>query len=280
MAITLIRGVTRALPVTLALLGTDAFADDRAPLGSARALSADPNAPTFALVWRGSLRGTMSSRLPIAGHVDLAGFHLALLPLVELHNEIGDHDPLPNDDWRGRLSLEAGYTVTPAQTGFGWASVTFAVQHESDHRSARVDTGPGFLEHNDVALRGSLAVPLGGASIVTTWEGGLLAGSCTTFSPPCRDLRGATSLSEMVEVLATTRRIGPISPFLSVVGMFVVPTGALSRERRLVAQGGLASRTQSRGLWQGGLVAFLGNDIGYTRTQTVHQVGLFLRWSP
>ena len=204
-------------------------------------LSASPDAPQLAFYWSGHLRARLSARIPFIGGLQEPGFSMALLPLVELQNQDGSDQALPNENWRGRLSVQGAWTWgdEPDLPRF---SLGGAVEHESDHATARTDAPDVSLQLNDVALLGAVQIP-------------------------------KPRLMIRLDMQAITYVFG------SVHGAGIVPNGDMVRELRTSLNFGVWARSRL-GMWQFYALGFFGHEVGIDRANTVRQDGVGARWLP
>jgi hypothetical protein len=248
----------------------------------AERLSASPDAPQIAFFWSGHLRARLSARIPFIGGLQEQGYSMALLPLVELQNQDGSDQALPNENWRGRLSLQGAWTwgEDPAAPRF---SLGGAVEHESDHATARADAPDVSLQLNDVALLGAVQIPKPRLMIRTDMQAVTYVISCTDINASCLDFAGSTSFGGIVDLVLDAGGARPVKGkwyvFGSVNGAGIVPNGDMIRELRTSLNFGVWSRSRL-GMWQFYALGFFGNDVGIDRANTVTQGGIGVRWVP
>jgi len=245
-------------------------------------LSASPDAPQIAFFWSGHLRARLSARIPFIGGLQEPGYSMALLPLIELQNQDGSDQALPNENWRGRLSLQGAWTwgEDPAAPRF---SLGGAIEHESDHASARTDAPDVSLQLNDVALLGAAQIPKPRLMIRTDMQAVTYVISCTNIQAACVDFAGSTSFGGVVDLVLDAGGARPVKGnwyvFGSVNGAGIVPNGDIIRELRTSLNFGVWSRSRL-GMWQFYALGFFGNDVGIDRANTVTQGGVGVRWVP
>jgi len=245
-------------------------------------LSASPDAAQIAFFWSGHLRGRLSARIPFIGGLQEPGFSMALLPLIELQNEDGSDQALPNENWRGRLSLQGAWTwgEDPAAPRF---SLGGAIEHESDHATARTDAPDVSLQLNDVAVLGAVQVPKPHLMIRLDMQAVTYVISCTDINAACVDFAGSTSFGGIVDLVLDAGGARPVKGkwylFGSVNGAGIVPNGNMIRELRTSLNFGVWSRSRL-GMWQFYALGFFGNDVGIDRANTVTQGGVGVRWVP
>lgn len=245
-------------------------------------LSASPDAPQMAFFWSGHLRARLSARIPLLGGLQEPGFWVALLPLVELQNQDGSDQALPNENWRGRASLQGGWTwgenvAEPRYT------LGLAVEHESDHATDR-EGAPGVsLQLNDLALLGSVQRPRPRLVVRLDLEAVAYVISCTNIEATCRDFEGSASFGGGADLALDAGGAEPVRGkwyvFGSVHGGGIVPNGDVIRELRTALNFGVWTRTRF-GLWQIYALGFFGNEVGIDRGDTVVQGGVGVRWVP
>jgi hypothetical protein len=245
-------------------------------------LSASPDAPQIAFFWAGHLRGRLSARIPFIGGLQEPGFSMALLPLIELQNQDGSDQALPNENWRGRLSLQGAWTWgdDPAAPRF---SLGGAIEHESDHATARTDAPDVSLQLNDVALLGAVQIPKPRLMIRLDMQAVTYVISCTDINAACLDFAGSTSFGGIADLMLDAGGARPVKGkwyvFGSVHGAGIVPNGDMIRELRTSLNFGVWSRSRL-GMWQLYALGFFGNEVGIDRGNTVTQGGLGVRWVP
>jgi hypothetical protein len=245
-------------------------------------LSASPDAPQIAFFWSGHLRGRLSARIPFVGGLQEPGFSMALQPLIELQNEDGSDQALPNENWRGRLSLQGAWTWGE-QADAPRFSLGAAIEHESDHATARADAPEVSLQLNDVALLGAVQVPKPRLMIRLDMQAVAYVLSCTDINAACVDFEGSTSFGGIVDLMLDAGGARPAKGkwylFGSVNGAGIVPNGDMVRELRASMNFGVWSRSRL-GMWQFYALGFFGNDVGIDRGNTVTQGGVGVRWVP
>jgi hypothetical protein len=258
------------------LLCTQISAQDLTlPAARTVVMSADPNAPDTSLVWRGSLRGTVSGNVPIVGAPFESPVSVNVLPLIEIHNDPGETSPLPSQNWRGRLSLYAAWTwhyATMLQAG---------IEHESDHYTARAEVADAFIELNDFFFTGSHIWATEDWALTLRASTQLFVWSCTEESTPCRDFQGATTIGGSLGAVWDFRGQDPhgVAPFLAVDAGGILANDETLGEGRIVLHAGLWT-TGSRGdVWQLYGLGWVGNDVGITRPERLLQAGLGIRYA-
>jgi len=245
-------------------------------------LSASPDAPQIAFYWSGHLRGRLSARIPFVGGLQEPGFSMALLPLIELQNQDGSDQALPNENWRGRLSVQGGWTWGDDP----WAprfSLGGAIEHESDHATAAADAPDNSLQLNDVALLGAAQVPKPRLMIRIDTQAVTYVISCTNIDADCEDFSGSSSFGGILDLMLDAGGARPLMGkwyvFGSVHGAGLIPNGDLIRELRTSLNFGVWTRSRL-GMWQFYALGFFGNEVGINRGDTVTQGGVGVRWVP
>lgn len=246
-------------------------------------ISASPDAPAFGFIWRKAPRAILSTTLPLVGAGDDATFGLRLTPFVEIYNNPGSLIILPNENWRGRLAAElwrlwAASDISQAP----WFRAGIAYEHESDHSSVRVDEPKlvsAFRTLNDLNLR-LTASTASAAKLVLTAEldSHLYAFSCTQPNVDCLSNLSAVSYGGAVEVVSQLRLAGDWHAFWSTSLSWILPSGELVEELRLVSH--LGVWTRHAGNWQAFILGYLGSDVGIYRETSLRQIGLGIRWAP
>ncbi len=245
-------------------------------------LSAGPDAPQIAFFWSGHLRARLSARIPFIGGLQEPGFSMALLPLIELQNQVGSDQALPNENWRGRLSLRGAWTwgEDPGAPRF---SLGGAIEHESDHATARSDAPEVSLQLNDVAALGTVQIPKPRLMIRLDMQAVTYVISCTDVQAACRDFTGSTTFGGLADLMLDAGGAKPTKGkwylFGSVHGAGIVPNGDMIRELRTSLNFGVWTRSRL-GMWQFYALGFFGNDVGIDRGSTVTQGGVGVRWVP
>ncbi len=269
----------RAIVLALVLTGP-VVAQTPSPLERARLMSASPDTPLFSFAHRGSLRATLGGELPVVGARGRDPMTLQVVPFIELHNRRGSDVLLPNEQWRGRLAVEMWRTesagVLPWEVGL-------AVEHESDHDTARGDSDYRFLGLNDVAARGLVVVPLGSVALSVSGDLRLMVWSCNRLATPCADFEGATTLGAALGIVADLRATasGGWRPFLAVDLSGLVAQDSVAAERRVVGQAGIWTLSR-RAMWQLVVMGLAGNEVGMRRTSVSGEAGVGVRfgWFP
>ncbi len=245
-------------------------------------LSASPDAPQMAFYWSGHLRARLSARIPFIGGLQEPGFSMALLPLIELQNEDGSDQALPNENWRGRLSIQGAWTwgEDPAAPRF---SLGGAIEHESDHATARSDAPDVSLQLNDVVLLGAVQIPKRRLMIRLDMQAVTYVISCTDIESACRDFSGSTTFGGIADLMLDAGGAAPVKGkwymFGSVHGAGIVPNDDMVRELRTSLNFGVWTRSRL-GMWQFYALGFFGNEVGIDRGNTVTQGGVGIRWVP
>ena len=251
----------------------------------AEQLSASPDAPVFGFIWRRAPRATLSTALSIVGAAPDATAGLRFTPFVEIHNSANSTLLIPNENWRGRLSLEGWRRWrTEAQEENGpWLRAGVALDHESDHSSVRVNQPAlvsSFRTLNDLALRFAGSTAAENAIVVTgQLDSRLLFLSCTQPGVDCLRYFNSFSYGGALELTTQLRLQKGWRAFWSVSFSWILPNGNLVEERRLVSHLGLWQRL-SGGTWQMFLLAYTGNEVGVLRDSSLQQLGVGVRWAP
>jgi hypothetical protein len=246
-------------------------------------LAAHPDAPWVTVAWRGQLRGTVAADIrPL--FPARRGFTVRILPLIELHNARGSDEPLPNEAWRGKLALEAGWLWSAASTAARQRlHVAIALAHESDHNTARAepDVDPTALQLNELSLRVVWTVATRAVVLRSRADLRGLAISCTDLSSSCSNFEGAASFGADADVVLdfAPSMNGAWFPFVSTHGGGIVPNGDLVPEWRLVLHAGVYTRGSS-GVWALYGLGLVGHDVGIDRADRVARFGGGIRWSP
>lgn len=245
-------------------------------------LSASPDAPQMAFFWSGHLRARLSARIPFIGGLQEPGFSMALLPLIELQNEDGSDQALPNENWRGRLSIQGARTwgEEPDAPRF---SLGGAIEHESDHATARADAPDVSLQLNDFAVLGAVQIPRPRLMIRLDMQAVTYVISCTDINASCLDFAGSTSFGGIADLMLDAGGARPVKGkwymFGSVHTAGIVPNRDMVRELRTSLNFGVWSRSRL-GMWQFYALGFFGNEVGIDRGNTVTQGGVGVRWVP
>lgn len=255
-----------------------------------RALSADPNAPSFRYGWLSGFRGRMAMPIWMGGTPIHRGWEIALVPLLELHNERGSSAVVPFERWRGRASLELSYSPFEFDDpGLSW-SLTLALEHESAHRSVvpqRVLTFalsrgalPAYQYQNDVGLRFDFEWEPGWVRWFARGWQRLHFATCTLRSLGCEDVTfGGVTHEWSFELGALWSDRGFFRPFASVYLQHLGRSERTVEERRVVAQLGVSWPDGFGGRWSASALAQSG-DVGLGREDRTLMVGGFLGWSP
>lgn len=265
----------------LALIAT-AFVVLRAPVAEAQAaadtelLSAHPERDVAAVYYRGAMRGVVALRVPLLSPERHGGFGLRVLPLIELHNDPGSTQPLPNQNWRGRLALASVFERAYTARVLHRVDAALLVQHESDHETARTGVGDDALQLNDLAMRGGVELAFGESVLRFGGEGRVFAISCTRVELGCENFRGSSSVGASLDVVFDMG--GAAEPpagfrfFAALHAGGILGRGELAAEGRGILQLGARVRAET-GLFQLFLVGLAGNEVGFDRTQRVLQGG-------
>ena len=245
-------------------------------------LSASPDAPQMAFFWSGHLRARLSARIPFIGGLQEPGFSMALLPLIELQNQDGSDQALPNENWRGRLSLQGAWTWGEYATAPRF-SLGVGIEHESDHATARSDAPEVSLQLNDIPLLGAVQIPKPRLIIRMDMQAVTYVFSCTSLEAACHDFEGSTTFGGIVDLMLDSGGAQPMRGkwymFGSAHGAGIVPHGDMVRELRTSLNFGVWTRSRL-GMWQFYALGFFGNDVGMDRGNTVTQYGAGARWVP
>jgi hypothetical protein len=265
-------------------------------VADARRLSADPDNEALGIGWSGHLRGQLGGVLPAWGDDDTSAFTLRVPAMVELYNEI--NNVVPNNYWRGIISLEVGYH-RPASSRVGSrAAVTFEIHHESDHETVDLlryysrpivgDSAPvGYLQLNTAGIRVDLPVTIARQQFVFTVLPRVHVLSCTANLVLCANGTegwGSQSFESFVQAVWTGGAEAPVPgrlrPFASLAGDWILPSALIREETRLTLNAGIWIRTQKRGAFQFFFAGWLGNDVGYHRERNIALGGVGFRWTP
>lgn len=255
-----------------------------------RAISADPNAPSFRYGWLSGFRGRMGMPILIGGRSTREGWEVALIPMLELHNERGSSSLVPYERWRGRASVELSYSPFDFDYRELWWSLTFALEHESAHRSVRpqpplvfaLSRGslPAYQYQNDLGLRLDLAWQPGWVRWFARGWQRLHFATCTTRSLRCEDVTfGGLTHEWSFELGAISADGGFFRPFISVYLQHLGRSERTVEERRVVAQLGVSWPDGFGGRWSASALAQSG-DVGLGREDRTLMVGGFFGWSP
>jgi len=250
-------------------------------LGRVHHLDASTEAPRFGVEWREAARARLGSELPLAGRRGTSPLALELTPLLELHNGPRPDSPIPSESWRGRLGAAVWWRAVTAPGRRH--ELGLALEHESDHDTARVDSLPWFLSLNDLALEGAHALDLGAVSVGIRSRVRYYVLTCTR-SGACDDpaagqstVGGALSVTADLAALARWRGLGP---FAAAEVATLAPRADVHGEQRLVAHLGVFRDRPRGGRWQLYALALLGSDVGLRRYREVAEVGFGARWAP
>jgi hypothetical protein len=246
-----------------------------------RTLDASTEAPRFALEWRGAARARLGAALPLFGRRGPSTLALDLVPLVELHNGPHPDSPIPNESWRGRVGLEGWWRALGGERRR--LELGLAVEHESDHDTARVDSLPWFLSLNDVSLNASHYRVLHGVGLALRTRLRTYFLTCTRIGACDEPMDGSSTVGGAAALaidLGDVVNWGGFGPFAAVEASGLAPRLDVHSEQRVVGELGLHHERGSAGRWQLVLLGAWGNDVGLRRYQGVHQVGVGLRWSP
>jgi hypothetical protein len=275
------------LLVWAALLPSTRAAAEHTALDAARVLAASPNAPIAAVSVLGQTHGRMSMLIPIIGGPgETSGPLLTLVPLLEVFGP-----NVPEDYWRGRAALEAGWRLLPGPTTL--LEVSVALEHESDHVTNHAGLAPspdGSLSevkppgatYNDVAARFSVALleVFGGSlasSLIARWH----FSSCNNIDAVfCYqgDI-GDDAFELEADGVVDWTELGTTRPFLSVHGRRLFGRALLLSESSVAARVGVAYDRDYRGLWQVFMEGRHGTEIGPFRHRRRLDLGGGLAWS-
>jgi hypothetical protein len=246
-----------------------------------RRLSANPNRAVFGLEYRTAWRATLGAEMPLLGRPGRDEWALALAPLVELHNGPHPDSFVPNEYWRARIGAEIWWS--PLRTRSLVVLLGLAVEHESDHSTARVDSTWGFTTLNDAALKQLFVVHPGALALGLGLEVDLFAWSCTRWPQHCTSYGGTTTAGGALDLVADFADVWSVAgwqPYLAVEASGLLGRGEVAPESRIVARAGAWQRNPSAGLFQLFLLGFVGNDLGILRTRRVQELGVGFAWSP
>jgi hypothetical protein len=248
-------------------------------------LSASPDAPVFGFIWRRAPRASLSTALPIVGAASDATIGLRFTPFVEIHNAANSTLLIPNENWRGRLSLELWrrWQSEGRDENSSWLRAGIAATHESDHSSVR-ENAPvlvsSFRTLNDLAFRLSASSAAENAWVFSgEVDSRVLFLSCTQPGVNCLKDFDSFSYGGALELTTQRRLTAGWRAFWSLSLSWILPSGKLVEELRLVSHLGLWQRTGG-GTWQAFLLAYAGNDVGIFRDSTFRQLGIGIRWAP
>ena len=270
-----------AAGATVAAVAHSARADPAAR-ADARDLSASPETPRAELAWRDNLRGVVGATIPLYGDRAAYGFQLYLPVFIELHNDTDDL--IPNNNWRGRLGIEAEWVrpvVVAAMPSLRTLAMSLAVEHESDHSTAPEFGPTGWLTVNDLAVRATATAVTGPGAVTVTAGTRLYALSCTTAPSFCPQSNyDSTAIEALGEIVWDARRAaGGAHPFVSVAASWMWQHDNVIRERRAIVHAGVRQQRSARGMWQLFALAYFGNDVGIARGTSATQLGLAFRWT-
>lgn len=268
-----------ALAVVLLPAVGSAVPPERPAAERTRALDASTEASQFGVEWRGAARARFGAELPLAGERLTTPLALTLTPLLELHNAPHPDAAVPNESWRGRFDLEGWWRVSATRRRVH--ELGLALEHESDHDTARVDSLPWFLSLNDVALLGAHFVDLGRVRFRLATSLRYYVFTCTRITACDEPGDGASTVGGAVAVSAALG--GPArhtTPFVAYELAGLAARLDVHDEARLVAHLGVARDGARTGLWQVYGLGFLGNDVGLRRHRSVAQLGVGVRWAP
>jgi hypothetical protein len=284
------RAAGRALLLAALILSFSSWAD---PVADARRLSANPDSTVLGLSWVQHLRGQLGATLPAWGDDDTSSLTVRIPAMVELSNEV--NNAVPNNDWRGLLSLEVGYHFNPSSTLGSRAAVSLEIHHESDHTTVDLLRGVGTpgsthlvgdFQVNTVGVRGDVPWIAWGQQFVVSLLPRLHVLSCTKDPVLCArgtDGWGSQAFEALVEAMWTGSGSPPepghFRPFASMSGDLIFPNGLVAREARLNLDAGTWVRTRKRGEFQFYALAWFGNQAGFLRQETIATVGGGFRWT-
>ena len=239
-------------------------------------VSADPDHTRLSLFYRGALRATLGLSLPLWIADDDEGFSVALAPMIELHEPPGSNQPLPNQYWRGLLSLEGRYTIVAVSGKYG---VGLGLAHESDHETAHEYSTPGFLALNLIAGTLWASFELGPLRLEPRVTPMLYVLSCTERDAPCRDLAGSTAVGGHLQLAAHTSEpaLWRLHPFVALATSGIVGNGLVHTEQRLSVRAGVYLPVR-HGTLTLSVLGFFGHDVGITRRDKLSQLGGGVSW--
>ncbi len=246
-------------------------------------ISASPDAPAFGFLWRRAPRATFAATIPLIGAGPDATLGLRLTPFVELYNNPGAILILPNQNWRGRVSAEVWRLWAGPRGPEGpWLRGGLVYEHESDHSSHRVDEPPlisTFRTLNDLNLRVSASTSSANALRFTAeLDSRLYIFSCTQPDINCLDNLKAVSYGGELDVTSQHRFGNDWHAFWSLSLSWIIPSGELVKELRLVSHLGVWKRRA--GTWQFFILGYVGSDVGILRDMSFQQLGVGIRWAP
>jgi hypothetical protein len=199
--------------------------------------------------------------------------------LVELHNEPQPDSFVPNEFWRARVAAESWWS--PRRGRSLSLELGLAVEHESDHSTARVDSTWGFATLNDLGLKELLVLDLGLIALGLGLEVDLYAWSCTRHPQQCTSYGGTTSVGGAASLVADfAGSLFGWQPFVALDGSGIFGHGEVQPEERLVLHAGGWHARESSGLWQLYLLGFFGHEVGVHRSRSVRALGAGFAWSP
>jgi hypothetical protein len=140
--------------------------------------------------------------------------------------------------WSGRLSVQGAWTWgdEPDLPRF---SLGGAIEHESDHATARTDAPDVSLQLNDVALLGAVQIPKPRLMIRLDMQAITYVISCTDINASCLDFAGSTSFGGIADLMLDA---GGARPVKGKWYMFGSVHGAGIDRANTVTQGGVGVR--------------------------------------
>jgi hypothetical protein len=247
----------------------------------ARRLGASPNRPSFGLEYRGAWRAALGAELPLGGRRSRDQWAVGLLPLVELHNEPHPDSFVPNEYWRARIGAEGWWS--PRRGRSLSLELGLALEHESDHSTARYDSTWGFTTLNDLGLKELVVIDLGPLALGLGLELDLYAWSCTRRPQHCTSYEGTTTAGGAANLVADLGRSWSVAswqPFVAIDASGILGRGEMLPEERVVLHAGAWHSSQSSGLFQVYLLGFFGHEVGVHRNRSVRELGAGFGWSP
>lgn len=238
--------------------------------------TADTEAPRFGATYRGAARARFGATLPVYIPERSGGVRLTLGPLLELHNDPKPASWLPSENWRAKLRVAASYRFRQTDA---FTDVGFALEHESDHTTARFDPDaePWFLSLNDLALEGRRFQSWGALTLYANLALRMYVATCTRLLSCDRSFDGDTTWGSAGNLTLTTPlQWASLHPFFALHAAHIAPHGVAIAERRLVLHGGIWGNSANLG-FEFYVLGFWGNDTGFRRGDTVYQLGLGTR---
>jgi hypothetical protein len=266
------------------MLATQAVAEPAAVTISEE-LSASPDAPAFGYIYRKAPRVVLSAIIPVAGRSSDATIGFRITPFVEIYDESHPIGIIPNQDWRGRVSLEGWRLWQGSKPEQGrWLRIGLGFEHESDHSSLRRDAPPvdsSIRELNDVAFRVGIGTTIAPFVITGRVDSRLILQSCTRPGVNCYEYSGASSYGGALDLTfqVPIQEAKGWAGFWSISYSWVMRNDDVIGENRLVSHLGLWTQTLV-GSWQFFVLGYLGNEVGIDRDISLQQVGVGVRWAP